>query len=143
MGLTQHSDDPFDRRVSPGDAGYEAGESDQPVDPSQASAPERIVQGCLDDQMVCRQRVTQGLERHSGLADMNTMVLSQEAQCPAPNLIDRVLLHPEIAEQSRVGCCPGDLRCRGLGDSDRKSTPLNSSHGYISYAVFCLKKKKI
>src|SRR2546422_6035371 len=28
------------------------------------------------------------------------------------------------------------------GDTDRKSTRLNSSHGYISYAVFCLKKKK-
>src|SRR2546429_1064797 len=28
-------------------------------------------------------------------------------------------------------------------DEDRKSTRLNSSHGYISYAVFCLKKKKI
>src|SRR2546422_2128974 len=34
----------------------------------------------------------------------------------------------------------------GLGQAlvqlDRKSTRLNSSHGYISYAVFCLKKKK-
>src|SRR5256884_5233752 len=30
-------------------------------------------------------------------------------------------------------------RCR---NKDRKSTRLNSSHGYISYAVFCLKKKK-
>src|SRR3989449_305693 len=29
-----------------------------------------------------------------------------------------------------------------LGVKDRKSTRLNSSHGYISYAVFCLKKKK-
>src|ERR1041385_3726147 len=28
------------------------------------------------------------------------------------------------------------------GVGDRKSTRLNSSHGYISYAVFCLKKKK-
>src|SRR2546429_3624535 len=27
------------------------------------------------------------------------------------------------------------------GPGDRKSTRLNSSHGYISYAVFCLKKK--
>src|SRR2546429_7579354 len=27
------------------------------------------------------------------------------------------------------------------GERDRKSTRLNSSHGYISYAVFCLKKK--
>src|SRR2546422_3359624 len=37
-------------------------------------------------------------------------------------------------------------RCeRGSRDNtatDRKSTRLNSSHGYISYAVFCLKKKK-
>src|SRR2546422_5841274 len=31
-------------------------------------------------------------------------------------------------------------RCRA--NADRKSTRLNSSHGYISYAVFCLKKKK-
>src|SRR2546429_2782772 len=29
------------------------------------------------------------------------------------------------------------------GSKDRKSTRLNSSHGYISYAVFCLKKKKL
>src|SRR2546429_2643995 len=29
-----------------------------------------------------------------------------------------------------------------LPRTDRKSTRLNSSHGYISYAVFCLKKKK-
>src|SRR2546429_6679939 len=39
-------------------------------------------------------------------------------------------------------------RLLGLADDinrfgpDRKSTRLNSSHGYISYAVFCLKKKK-
>src|SRR5687768_18509939 len=31
---------------------------------------------------------------------------------------------------------------RGRVRQDRKSTRLNSSHGYISYAVFCLKKKK-
>src|SRR2546422_7632440 len=30
----------------------------------------------------------------------------------------------------------------GMACRDRKSTRLNSSHGYISYAVFCLKKKK-
>src|SRR5205809_5875203 len=29
----------------------------------------------------------------------------------------------------------------GQANPDRKSTRLNSSHGYISYAVFCLKKK--
>src|SRR2546422_9928422 len=34
-------------------------------------------------------------------------------------------------------------RGRALCQADRKSTRLNSSHGYISYAVFCLEKKKI
>src|SRR2546422_11731344 len=33
-------------------------------------------------------------------------------------------------------------RTASISSSDRKSTRLNSSHGYISYAVFCLKKKK-
>src|SRR5687768_18002889 len=33
-------------------------------------------------------------------------------------------------------------RGRACALRDRKSTRLNSSHGYISYAVFCLKKKK-
>src|SRR2546429_6860506 len=37
-----------------------------------------------------------------------------------------------------LGCAEPD-RFQAL---DRKSTRLNSSHGYISYAVFCLKKKK-
>src|SRR5687768_18536570 len=43
---------------------------------------------------------------------------------------------------------PGDRRLAVTADADdvgladRKSTRLNSSHGYISYAVFCLKKKK-
>src|SRR5205809_5772094 len=34
------------------------------------------------------------------------------------------------------------LSCARPSSIDRKSTRLNSSHGYISYAVFCLKKKK-
>src|SRR2546422_7796378 len=51
--------------------------------------------------------------------------------------------------RSRVECqCAGRpdlfrLRARARSRKrDRKSTRLNSSHGYISYAVFCLKKKK-
>src|SRR2546429_2506977 len=52
---------------------------------------------------------------------------------------------------NRLGIATGDVECfaRQLGKckhlqltGDRKSTRLNSSHGYISYAVFCLKKKK-
>src|SRR2546429_4482556 len=37
---------------------------------------------------------------------------------------------------------PGTTPMRKQQPGDRKSTRLNSSHGYISYAVFCLKKKK-
>src|SRR2546429_3688046 len=36
---------------------------------------------------------------------------------------------------------PDAVRRRDQHRRDRKSTRLNSSHGYISYAVFCLKKK--
>src|SRR2546422_6253246 len=47
---------------------------------------------------------------------------------------------------SRRRGSPRPRRCRSDPCSgtrtDRKSTRLNSSHGYISYAVFCLKKKK-
>src|SRR2546422_2695915 len=58
------------------------------------------------------------------------------------------------AEGRRLGECRiddhlGDARFgkrrgehRPCRERDRKSTRLNSSHGYISYAVFCLKKKK-
>src|SRR2546430_4573984 len=42
-----------------------------------------------------------------------------------------------------VGRRDGRGARRGRGKSDRKSTRLNSSHSQISYAVFCLKKKKI
>src|SRR5205809_8046369 len=57
-------------------------------------------------------------------------------------------------KRDQPGCRRGDDRTRrrherGVPQAadrrrvrDRKSTRLNSSHGYISYAVFCLKKKK-
>src|SRR5687768_18003912 len=51
-----------------------------------------------------------------------------------------VHLRAVLAERELLG-----VRAAGqLADelADRKSTRLNSSHGYISYAVFCLKKKK-
>src|SRR5687768_18052081 len=44
-------------------------------------------------------------------------------------------------DNDRLSGGRGDDQVAG-GAGDRKSTRLNSSHGYISYAVFCLKKKK-
>src|SRR5215813_5755123 len=43
---------------------------------------------------------------------------------------------------SALSPCPRTRNAAGRGPSDRKSTRLNSSHVRISYAVFCLKKKK-
>src|SRR5262245_64311225 len=45
------------------------------------------------------------------------------------------------ADPSVAGCPPASANCEAAR-SDRKSTRLNSSHLGISYAVFCLKKKK-
>src|SRR2546422_6233517 len=43
---------------------------------------------------------------------------------------------------SEYSLCTAVTGCTACARRDRKSTRLNSSHGYISYAVFCLKKKK-
>src|SRR2546422_2203265 len=47
-----------------------------------------------------------------------------------------------LGEACEVLDCPVGLVSLRVMIRDRKSTRLNSSHGYISYAVFCLKKKK-
>src|SRR2546422_8395999 len=51
---------------------------------------------------------------------------------------------PPLAAGMRSSCFGRErVLSDGLYEApDRKSTRLNSSHGYISYAVFCLKKKK-
>src|SRR3989449_3450848 len=46
-----------------------------------------------------------------------------------------------MAAACRAGPAPLRLGTTYTVQQDRKSTRLNSSHGYISYAVFCLKKK--
>src|SRR5258707_9598881 len=59
---------------------------------------------------------------------------------PYTTLFRSVALSLEHAQGCRVEV--GDLDVLGGRHLDRKSTRLNSSHANISYAVFCLKKKK-
>src|SRR5688572_31941988 len=81
---------------------------------------------------------------------------------PAPTVIYTLSLHDALpisarrhrhtyADHRRVLCLPAaspdrrrtrEQRDGGQVMQDRKSTRLNSSHSQISYAVFCLKKKK-
>src|SRR2546429_4215400 len=56
--------------------------------------------------------------------------------------IDSLQRIVDRAKQDLASGTVEDLRRKVEEYTDRKSTRLNSSHGYISYAVFCLKKKK-
>src|SRR5687768_17841319 len=60
------------------------------------------------------------------------------------SLHDALPIYFGCSVQSAIVCTSAPARCliAYLPSPDRKSTRLNSSHGYISYAVFCLKKKK-
>src|SRR2546422_5310430 len=70
----------------------------------------------------------------------------QKSFCHQP----RREVRADSRERGRVHFAATELRMAAGGadgfdefaQADRKSTRLNSSHGYISYAVFCLKKKK-
>src|SRR3712207_7206742 len=61
---------------------------------------------------------------------------------------DGASLREAAGQKAAAGAPPGSRARRrrsadrGRGGEDRKSTRLNSSHANISYAVFCLKKKK-
>src|SRR2546428_9865555 len=57
--------------------------------------------------------------------------------------VRRRVLHEETIRAGFIGFRHRVLIRAGGKDQDRKSTRLNSSHDQISYAVFCLKKKKI
>src|SRR2546422_5866092 len=80
----------------------------------------------------------------STLFPYTTLFRSLELEAHRPSLAEVDL---ELGERGEERCRqPVDDELRtDLGRqhaADRKSTRLNSSHGYISYAVFCLKKKK-
>src|SRR2546421_7832182 len=60
----------------------------------------------------------------------------QRSLCVTVALLGMLSAHVSLAQQVEdAGAMPAE-------DIDRKSTRLNSSHDQISYAVFCLKKKK-
>src|SRR5687768_4146125 len=83
-----------------------------------AVAPRRVV---ADHAVLLR------AERLDGALRAEVEVVGTQADDPAFDLVEAELEQQKFAGRIDV--------------ADRKSTRLNSSHGYISYAVFCLKKK--
>src|SRR5207247_9137192 len=76
--------------------------------------------------------------RRSSDLPMSAVIIRDGLYNRAKKMTDFSLLHlisrtPDLAPRPRP---------RGSEMEDRKSTRLNSSHEWISYAVFCLKKKK-
>src|SRR2546429_6653204 len=69
---------------------------------------------------------------------MLTIIVNGEQRAAKPGATVSDLLHEMSLDPGRVAI----ERNLEILSRDRKSTRLNSSHGYISYAVFCLKKKK-
>src|SRR3989449_4441400 len=61
---------------------------------------------------------------------------------PRTSVLGAILLTGYLGGATATHVRIGDPFFVPVGLGDRKSTRLNSSHGYISYAVFCLKKKK-
>src|SRR2546429_6572121 len=84
---------------------------------------------------ICRSPIAEGLFRRllGNRRDIEVASAGVHAVCGQPPSLYAV----QVCEAEAVDI--RDLRSQPL---DRKSTRLNSSHGYISYAVFCLKKKK-
>src|SRR2546430_13445753 len=75
--------------------------------------------------------------QHVGVDREQRVEQRQAIEPGGPRLAEQQERHR--ADQHRLG--PDSQRLR-LEELDRKSTRLNSSHSQISYAVFCLKKKK-
>src|SRR2546429_7085456 len=83
----------------------------------------------------------------STLFPYTTLFRSKVAVSPSAPFPKNLLPHNHNDERIGLHFAPTFSRSRRIKirgrheNVDRKSTRLNSSHGYISYAVFCLKKK--
>src|SRR2546422_4794514 len=102
----------------------------------------------MDVPLVIRQRLEElGVEQRALATAAQvtesyiSQLLTRKKAPPAPNRTDiyvkmETFLKLPRGELSKLASLQREE------ELDRKSTRLNSSHGYISYAVFCLKKKK-
>src|SRR5687768_9264609 len=123
------------------------------VDPQAGRAVLELVRGCTFDDFLLAPQRSVVLRRDPAAIDLSCR-LSRRITLKRPIVsanMDTVTRAPMAivqAEEGGIGIIdrgfrPGEIapQVREVEKVDRKSTRLNSSHGYISYAVFCLKKK--
>src|SRR2546422_1093143 len=77
------------------------------------------------------------LSLHDALPISAALAQQQAAQAEA----EKSRQAAEEAAREKAAALAQERAAEAETEKDRKSTRLNSSHGYISYAVFCLKKK--
>src|SRR2546429_6902250 len=78
----------------------------------------------------------------STLFPYTTLFRSRAVASCLETLVEFNLMSQELRRRPEPDEAMGERGSHDRQRLDRKSTRLNSSHGYISYAVFCLKKKK-
>src|SRR5256884_7249292 len=106
-----------------------------------------MANGALADKVLGGWSVSGVYVAASGLPDMvydSAACFSEFGSTPSNgNSNGMIPIGPGTFNQTRVNNPTLSTSGYGSGSTggDRKSTRLNSSHGYISYAVFCLKKK--
>src|SRR5256886_12476295 len=88
-----------------------------------------------EDIAMNRYHISSGVTLLAGLLALPTSASLAQWAAVAGRVTDSASHHPLVSAQVYVGGTT-------LRTLDRKSTRLNSSHSQISYAVFCLKKKK-
>src|SRR5687768_9783490 len=123
------------------------------VDAGVGRAVLELVRGCTFDDFILAPQRSVLARRDPAAIDLSCQ-LSRRITLKRPIVsanMDTVTRAPMAivqAEEGGIGIIdrgfrPGEIepQVREVEKVDRKSTRLNSSHGYISYAVFCLKKK--
>src|SRR2546429_6233850 len=90
-------------------------------------------------------QVLQGGQRHPRSHHVRSKGVTKPMRVGPANLAQHPMMAKQRAQAGRghgLSTVPTLQRDEQCWRVDRKSTRLNSSHGYISYAVFCLKKNR-
>src|SRR5205809_4701247 len=82
-------------------------------------------------------------ERYGAHQSLHSFPTRRSSDLQVKNRSDSVGYFGAVFARKEIAFDHANSRSKAISFLDRKSTRLNSSHGYNSYAVFCLKKKRL